>query len=592
MLDPVRHELQERVKELTALHGAARVLQETSRAPDEIMADLLLLLPPAWQYPASTVARITLGETGWTTAGFPVAAIEAGLACQREVFRLRDGTAGAVEVLYREPHPPADEGPFLREERDLIRSLAEMLRAYWQHRHDDAAILAANERLEAQVAERTAALRRLASELCLLEARERRAIAEDLHDHLGQGLAFARARLRQLQGDVVFGGHDGALSELVDLLDQAIAYTRSLTFELSPPILYELGLGPALEWLGETFARKHGLKVAVRDGSGRDLPDDVRVLFFRSASELLHNVVKHAAARRVRLELTCTEAGLELVVQDDGRGFLPAAATADPADRPLVRAVQHRGETAPARRTGGDPFRARGGHPGPAGGAPGGGGDPVSVRIVLADDHRMFRDGLRALLGARTDLELVGEAEDGVAALDLTVRLRPDILIVDLAMPRLHGLEVVRRVARESQATRIIVLSMHSDRRYVVEALRAGAVAYVLKESGFAELAEVIQDVLAGRLYLSPAVAEQVIRDYVRLADVDEGGAFSVLSVREREVMQHIVDGQSTKEIAGELHVSVKTVESHRKQIMDKLGLHSVVELTKFAIREGLTRLE
>ncbi len=133
---------------------------------------------------------------------------------------------------------------------------------------------------------------------------------------------------------------------------------------------------------------------------------------------------------------------------------------------------------------------------------------------------------------------------------------------------------------------------MHSDRRFVLEALRAGAAAYVLKEAGFAELAGVIDEVRAGRLYLSPAVAEQVVRDYVRLAEAEAGSALAVLSGREREVMQLIAGGRSTKEIAGELHVSVKTVESHRKQIMDKLGLHSVAELTKYAIREGLTPLD
>lgn len=216
----------------------------------------------------------------------------------------------------------------------------------------------------------------------------------------------------------------------------------------------------------------------------------------------------------------------------------------------------------------------------------------MSIRILLVDDHKMFRDGLRALLAARPDFAVAGEADDGLAAVDLALKLRPEIVILDLAMPRLHGIEVVRRLAEQLPQTRVIILSMHSDRRYVVEALRAGAAAYVLKEAGFAELADVIDDVLAGRLYLSPAVAEQVIRDYVRLADPQEGSALSVLSGREREVMQLIADGRSTKEIAGDLHLSVKTVESHRKQIMDKLGLHSVAELTKYAVREGLSPLE
>ncbi|HPF71216.1 MAG TPA: response regulator transcription factor [Candidatus Krumholzibacteria bacterium] len=216
----------------------------------------------------------------------------------------------------------------------------------------------------------------------------------------------------------------------------------------------------------------------------------------------------------------------------------------------------------------------------------------MTTRIVLADDHRMFRDGLRALLGAHDGLEVVGEAQDGLEAIDLVGRLLPDVLILDLAMPGLHGIEVARRLAQDHPRTRIVVLSMHSDRRYVVEALRAGAAAYVLKESGFSELSGVIAEVQAGRLYLSPAVSAQVIKDYIRLAEADEGSAFAVLSAREREVLQLLAAGRATKEIAGELHLSVKTVETHRKTVMDKLGIHSIAELTKYAIREGLTPLE
>jgi len=216
----------------------------------------------------------------------------------------------------------------------------------------------------------------------------------------------------------------------------------------------------------------------------------------------------------------------------------------------------------------------------------------VSVRIVVADDHQIFRDGLRALLVARSDFEVVGEAQDGLEAIDLVTSLKPEILILDLAMPGLHGIEVARRLHESNPSTRIIVLSMHSDRRYVIEALRAGAVAYVLKEAGFSELIDVIREVRDGHLYLSPLVSEQVIKDYIRLAEVDEGSAFALLSAREREVLQLLAAGRATKEIASELHLSVKTVESHRKQIMDKLEIHSVAELTKYAIREGLSSLD
>lgn len=323
MHDPVRHSLQERVKELTALHRTARLLQDADRPFAAVADEVLAVIRGAWQYPEIATVLIRFGDETWTTPDHAASAW-----VQREAFRLRDGAEGGLEVAYHDERPAADEGPFLHEERDLIRSLAEMLRASWQHRRDDAAILAANEQLERQVAARTGALRRLASELCLAEARERREIASDLHDHLGQGLAYVRGRLRQLQGDAVFGGHDPAIDELLRLIDQAIRYTRSLTFELSPPVLYELGLGPALEWLGEQVQAKHGLPVAVRDRCRRDLPDDLRVLYFKSARELLANVVKHAGASRARVELDCSGGLLELVVSDDGRGLDPEAALA------------------------------------------------------------------------------------------------------------------------------------------------------------------------------------------------------------------------------------------------------------------------
>lgn len=216
----------------------------------------------------------------------------------------------------------------------------------------------------------------------------------------------------------------------------------------------------------------------------------------------------------------------------------------------------------------------------------------MSLRILLADDHAIFRAGLRPLLAAQPDLAVVAEAENGLRALELARELRPDIAVLDITMPGLNGLEVTRHLAQEAPAVRVIILSMHSDRRYVLEALRAGARGYLLKEGGFEELLVAVRAVADGRIHLGAAVGEQVIRDYVQLARDDEGGAFAVLSGREREVLQLLAEGLATKEIADRLVLSVKTVESHRKAVMDKLEIHSIAELTKYAIREGLTPLE
>ena len=337
MADSIQHRLQERIKELTALHRTARLLQDRERPLDEVLADVAALLPPAWQYPEIAEGRIRCGEQSWATPDFRETEWR-----QFEIFGLRDGEQGSIEVAYTEECPLAAEGPFLSEERDLIRSLAEMLRAFFQHRRDDAALAAANERLERKVVARTAALRRLASQVCLAEERERRQIAEQLHDHLGQGLALIKIRLQNLRGDAVFGGHDDALGDLIALSDQAIRYTRGLTFELSPPVLYELGLGPALDWLGEQATRKHDLKVKVKDRCRLALPDDIKVMLWKSARELLHNVVKHAGAKKVELKLEAKDRTVTLTVKDDGCGFDLDAARREAGERFGLFSIEER----------------------------------------------------------------------------------------------------------------------------------------------------------------------------------------------------------------------------------------------------------
>jgi len=214
------------------------------------------------------------------------------------------------------------------------------------------------------------------------------------------------------------------------------------------------------------------------------------------------------------------------------------------------------------------------------------------LRIVLADDHQLFRDGLRTLLGQQADMEVVGEAIDGLSAVEAVGRLRPDILLMDISMSGLNGLEATRRILVDGSTTRVIMLSMHADQRYVTEALRAGALGYVLKDSAIGELLGAIRTVARGRRYLSAMLADRVIGEYVDLAGERSPSAFSILSPRERQVLQLLAEGTSTKEMAVRLKVSVKTVETHRRQIMDKLDIHSVAELTKYAIREGITPLE
>ena len=216
----------------------------------------------------------------------------------------------------------------------------------------------------------------------------------------------------------------------------------------------------------------------------------------------------------------------------------------------------------------------------------------MAIRIVLADDHRMIRDGLRALLDDEDGLEVVGEADTGRQAVELVRQCSPQIVVIDIDMPDLNGIEATRQIKAEFPRVKVIALSMHGDRKFISRMLQAGAQGYLLKDCAFDELGTAVRAVADDRTYLTEQVADQVVRDYVdRLSASDEAAA-TVLSAREREVLQLLVEGKTTKQAAEALFVSVKTIETHRKKMMDRLGISSMAELTKYAIREGLTSMD
>ncbi len=216
----------------------------------------------------------------------------------------------------------------------------------------------------------------------------------------------------------------------------------------------------------------------------------------------------------------------------------------------------------------------------------------MSIAVLLADDHKIMRDGLRLLIEREPDMEVVGEAADGRRTVQLVRELSPDVVIMDVTMPHLNGLEATRQIVAEAPKVKVIALSMHSDRRFVAGMLRAGGSGYLLKDCAFEELVRAIRTVAANQTYLSPAITGIVVEDYVRHVPPRKLSAFSVLTPREREVLQLLAEGHTTREIASRLHTSVKTIETHRRHIMGKLGTSSVAELTKYAIREGLTSLD
>ena len=210
-----------------------------------------------------------------------------------------------------------------------------------------------------------------------------------------------------------------------------------------------------------------------------------------------------------------------------------------------------------------------------------------SIRVLLADDHALVRAGFRALLHSLGDVEIVAEAGDGDDALRLIEAHQPDVVLLDIAMPGLNGLEVAARVAQRFPSVRVMMLSMYANEEYVLQALRAGAAGYLLKDADSSELELAVRAVARGDTYLSPPVSKSVIEDYVRRVS-SQPGSFDRLTPRQREVLQLIAKGHSTKEIAQMLNISVKTAETHRTQLMQQLDIHDIAGLVRYAIRVGL----
>ncbi|MCI0417204.1 response regulator transcription factor [bacterium] len=216
----------------------------------------------------------------------------------------------------------------------------------------------------------------------------------------------------------------------------------------------------------------------------------------------------------------------------------------------------------------------------------------MTVKVLLADDHKIMRDGLRSLLEKQHGIQVIAEADNGRQAVEMAQETTPDIIIMDINMPDLNGIEATRRILKISPRTKVIALSMHSDKRYVTRALQAGAIGYLLKDCAFDELAKAIQAVLRHRIYLSSEINQAVLKEYMEKSKRLDQPAYSILTEREREVVQLIAEGKSTKEIAAVLKISVKTVETYRQRTMDKLNIDNIADLIKFAIREGLASLE
>ena len=216
----------------------------------------------------------------------------------------------------------------------------------------------------------------------------------------------------------------------------------------------------------------------------------------------------------------------------------------------------------------------------------------MSTRILLVDDHTIIRQGLRSLLEKEPDMKVVAEAGDGQASLGMVQEYAPDVVLMDIAMPGLNGIEATSQILASAPSTRIIGLSMYKDKRFVTGMLQAGASGYMPKDCVFEELVQGIRAVVANKMYLSPTVTPTLVKSYLHQIDNINGTRFSTLTRKEREVLRLLAQGKATREVANCLGVSVKTIETHRRHITEKLNVHSLADLVKYAIREGITSLD
>ena len=330
-----------------------------------------------------------------------------------------------------------------------------------------------------------------------------------------------------------------------------------------------------------------------------ELSPDAQVVVYRVAQEALVNAARHSGATRVEVNLEPRDSQVRLEVADNGSGFafaeegkglglsgmreraLLVGGTLDidsrpgkgtsvvlevPAERPAApgarsRDVEHVGRARSSSR-----HRGR------------------RMKILIADDHGIVRSGVKLLLDRQPDMEVVAEAEDGVDALEQAVRLKPDVAVLDVSMPRMTGLQATHEIKQQSPDTQVLILSMHDDERYLFEALRAGASGYVLKRAADKDLVDAVRAASRGEPFLTSTAQQALIRDFIDRGEepTDE------LSPREQEVVKLIAEAHTNKEIAEILHLSEKTVESHRGRVLQKLGMRDRVELVRYAIRRGL----
>ena len=415
------------------------------------------------------------------------------------------------------------------------------------------------------------------------QERERLRVAQELHDQVGQALTGVLLQLSR----VVKHSPPAQRAEAIEAQEAVRAClddVRKIAIELRPEALDELGLWSALAALAERLSESGGVRIERRvDTALPDLSEEVELVIYRVAQEALTNVMRHAEVKEAELD--------------------PRASRRSP--RPARRRLWS-GAAVGRRRGGGAARHARAsgdGRRGPDGCEPrqgrgrgrargpacrGGMVIPLKTRILLADDHAVVRRGLHLLLDAEPDMEVVAEAGDGAEALERALAEDVHLAILDVTMPRMTGLQAIGELLRRKPELKVLILTMHESEQYLYEALKAGASGYVLKSAADLDLVRACRGAMRGEPFLYPAAITALIRDYLERGADDDADAADPLTARETEVVKLVAESHTSKEIAELLVISEKTVERHRANILEKLGMRDRVALTRYAIRRGL----
>lgn len=517
-------------------------------------------------------------------------------------LRLEHGvTSSASVVIQGKNEPFGILGAHTKRRRTFTASDVHFLQAV-------AHVLAAALQRKRTEEERARYAQRLTIQVLQAQEDERKRIARELHDETVQALSTLLVNLDLLEPHVSSAPEETFEFERIrSIARRALDGTRVLAHALRPPILDDLGLMAALEALGAEYTQIYGTLVDVTAGpmARERLTPEVELALFRIAQEALTNACKHADAERIHVQISMSNSEVGLVVEDNGRGF-DLAHVANPTwhgglglhgmrERSVLLGGELTIETAPGQRTRvvltaplqeERPILA----------------DPASwfqtderlakntainanVRVLLVDDHAIFREGLSLVLDTQPGITVIGEAEDGREALELVERLRPDVVVMDVAMPRLNGVDATLQIKRRFPDVKVVILTTHESREYLVQIAKVGAPGYVLKRSAGTELVEAVHAAAQGKCYISPTITGMMLDDY-RMR-IDRSGE-DLLTEREREVLQLVAEGLINQVIAAQLAISIKTVQRHRDNIMRKLGAHDRMDLVKYAIRTGM----